>query len=102
MVLSSCRRRYRRPSRGGGRIGRELSSYRLPEAGGMEAARASLNFLNVGSLKLTIPLLSFAYAAPFTDNHLFKIDFLFWLYGRTGEFKSTIAALLLCHFGPFD
>lgn len=81
---------------------RELARYRLPAPGDAEAARASLNFLKVGSARLTVPLLAFAYLAPIADNDLFKIDFLLWLYGRTGEFKSTIAALLLCHFGYFD
>ncbi len=81
-------------------LGKNLGLYRLPSPGGMEAAKASLRFLDVGSWEVTLPLLACAYLAPFAD--LLKIDFSLWLYGPTGGMKSTLAALALCHFGAFD
>ena len=80
-------------------LGENLHLYRLPVPGGMEAAQASLRFLDVAPWEVTAPLLACAYLAPFAD--LCKIDFSLWLYGPTGSMKSTLAALVLCHFGNF-
>jgi len=81
-------------------LGENLRRYFLPEPGGIEAARASLRFLDIGPWEVTAPLIACAYLAPFAD--LLKIDFSLWLYGPTGSMKSTLAALVLCHFGEFD
>jgi hypothetical protein len=81
-------------------LGANLHLYHLPEPGGIEAARASLRFLDIGPWEVTAPLIACAYLAPFAD--LLKIDFSLWLYGPTGSMKSTLAALALCHFGEFD
>lgn len=81
-------------------LGENLHLYRLPEPGGLEAAQASLRFLDLASWEVTAPLLACVYLAPFAD--LLKIDFSLWLYGPTGAMKSTLAALALCHFGAFD
>ncbi|MCK9378377.1 MAG: DUF927 domain-containing protein, partial [Syntrophobacterales bacterium] len=81
-------------------LGENLGNYRLSEPGGIEAAQASLRFLEVAPWEITAPLLACAYLAPFAD--LLKIDFSLWLYGPTGSMKSTLAALALCHFGNFD
>ncbi|MFZ5451386.1 MAG: DUF927 domain-containing protein [Thermodesulfobacteriota bacterium] len=81
-------------------LGENLGNYRLPEPGGLEAAQASLRFLEIGPWEVTAPLLACAYLAPFAD--LLKIDFSLWLYGPSGSFKSTLAALALSHFGSFD
>lgn len=81
-------------------LGENLGNYRLPAPGELEAAQASLEFLEIGSWEITAPLLACAYLAPFAD--LLKIDFSLWLYGPTGSMKSTIAALSLCHFGYFS
>jgi hypothetical protein len=80
-------------------LGENFGNYRLPEPGGLEAAQASLRFLDVAPWEITAPLLACAYLAPFAD--LCKIDFSLWLYGPTGSMKSTLAALILCHFGTF-
>ncbi len=80
-------------------LGENLHLYRLPEPGGMEAAQASRRFLDIAPWEVTAPLLACAYLAPFAD--LCKIDFSLWLYGPTGSYKSTLAALALCHFGNF-
>lgn len=81
-------------------VGENLSNYRLPEPGGQEAAQASLRFLDIGPWEIMVPLLTCVYLVPFAD--LLKIDFSLWLYGPTGGFKSTLAALALSHFGDFN
>ncbi|MFI5329941.1 MAG: DUF927 domain-containing protein, partial [Desulfobaccales bacterium] len=80
-------------------LGQNLGNYALPEPGGQEAAQASLRFIDVAPWEVTAPLLACCYLAPFSD--LLKIDFSLWLYGPTGSFKSTLAALVLSHFGEF-
>lgn len=80
-------------------LGENLGNYHLPDPGGLEAAQASLRFLDVGPWEVTAPLIACVFLAPFAD--LCKIDFSVWLYGPTGSMKSTLAALALCHFGNF-
>jgi len=81
-------------------LGENLHHYRLPDPGGVEAARASLRFLDICDWGVTAPLLACAYLAPFAD--LLKVDFSLWIFGPTGSMKSTLAALALCHFGEFN
>ncbi|MEW6386152.1 MAG: DUF3854 domain-containing protein [Thermodesulfobacteriota bacterium] len=80
-------------------LGENLQLYRLPAPGGVEAAQASLRFLDIAPWDITVPLISCVYLAPFAD--LLKMDFLLWLYGPTGGFKSSLAALALAHYGNF-
>ena len=97
-----ARRRSNRPRRGPVEVdlGENLELYHLPEPGGLEAAQASLRFLDIGPWEITAPLIACAYLAPFAD--LCKIDFSLWIYGPTGSLKSTLAALALSHFGNFS
>jgi hypothetical protein len=81
-------------------LGKNLHLYRLSEPGGIEAAQASLRFLDIGPWEITAPLISCIYLAPFAD--LCKIDFSLWIYGSTGSLKSTLAALALSHYGNFS
>jgi hypothetical protein len=81
-------------------LGENLGNYHLPSPGGVEAARASLRFLDVGPWEITAPLLACVYLAPFAD--LLKVDFSLWIFGPTGGYKSTLSALALCHYGKFD
>jgi hypothetical protein len=81
-------------------LGENLHLYRLPSPGGLEAAQASLRFLDVAPWEVTAPLLACVYLAPFSD--LLKIDFSLWVYGPSGAMKSTLAALALAHFGRFS
>ena len=81
-------------------LGEDLGNYRLSQPGGIEAAQASLRFLEVGAWKVTAPLLACVYLAPFAD--LLKVDFSLWIYGPTGGMKSSLAALALSHYGKFD
>jgi hypothetical protein len=80
-------------------LGENLQLYRLPDPGGVEAAQASLRFLDVAPWGITAPLISCSFLSVFAD--LLKIDFSLWLYGPTGSMKSTLVALVLCHFGRF-
>jgi hypothetical protein len=79
-----------------------FSRYAIPTQWGdvdpKEAVKASLRFLEAGPHTITIPLFACVYLAPLASIH--PLDFVPWLYGSTGEHKSTIAALALCHYGP--
>jgi hypothetical protein len=81
-----------------------LENYRLlptppsPEEAA-EAIRQSWRLLLVAPSRVTAPLLAAAYAAPLSE--IVVPDFTIWLWGGTGSFKSTLAALILSHFGDF-
>lgn len=82
-----------------------LENYSLPESPGSaeemaEAIRKSWDFLYVAPLRITAPLLAAAYSAPLSE--IIAPDFVIWLRGGTGSFKSTLAALVLCHYGSFS
>lgn len=75
-----------------------LRRFSLPNE--KESARLSLDLLSIGPPEVIIPLLAAVYRAP-TCCLLYPTVTL-WLYGDTGSFKSTLAALMSCHFGgPF-
>lgn len=84
-----------------------FAQYRFPD-GDMdivEAVRASLELLKVGPAAITIPLLAMCYTSVLLD--LFRqagisVGFSLFLVGKSGTFKSTFAALFLCHFGKFS
>lgn len=81
-------------------LGENLQLYQLPEPGGLEAAQASLRFLDIGPWEVTAPLIACVYLSPFAD--LCRVNFSVWLYGPSGSFKTTLAAMALSHFGAFD
>jgi hypothetical protein len=66
----------------------------------VEAIRQSWRFLLVAPRRITAPLLASAYAAPLSE--IVVPDFTIWLWGGTGSYKSTLAALSLSHFGDFS
>lgn len=80
----------------------ELQRYRLPADpdNPREAMRASLRLLEIAPLTITIPLWAAMFRAPLCAA--LPSDFSEWAEGQTGSFKSTLAALFLCHFGDFD
>lgn len=82
----------------------ELNRYSIPSKPGNElnAIKASLEFLDIGERSITIPLFSFLYLSPLTSLLSPMPNFSTYLYGETGVFKSTLAILLLSHFGPFE
>ena len=61
----------------------------------VSAVRASLHFLSLAPDRISCPLLAAVYRAPLGD-----VDFSVFLTGRTGTFKTALAALCLQHFGP--
>ncbi len=82
-------------------LDRELSHYRLPlqPEDVTEAMRASMRFLELAPLEITVPLWAAVYLAPLAE--IVYPSFMLWLYGKTGTLKSTLAALALCHYGDF-
>jgi hypothetical protein len=58
------------------------------------AVRSSLRFLSVAPDRITVPLLAAVYRAPLGGS-----DFSLFLTGRTGTFKTALAALCQQHFG---
>jgi len=65
-----------------------------------EAVRRSWQCLLLAPRRITAPLLTAAYAAPLAE--IVIPDFTIWLWGGTGSFKSTLAALILSHYGDFS
>lgn len=79
-----------------------LRRYKLPLETAFDiskASEASLEFLDIGEAKVTVPLWAAMYLAPLAEA--INPAFTLWLVGPTGAFKSTIQALALCHFGAF-
>ena len=76
-----------------------LRHYALPkeEIEPEEAARATLEFLQLGPRKVTAPLWAAMYAAPLTS--LRPLNAVLSVYGTTQSGKSTLAHLVLTHFG---
>lgn len=83
-------------------LGAELARYRLPcvAENPRDAMRMSLRLLALAPLTVTVPLWASMFRAPLASAC--PADFSLWLEGPTGNLKSTIAALFLCHFGEFD
>ena len=77
-----------------------LRRYVLTKGDPVEGMRASLRLLEIAPPEMVLPLWAAVWRAP--TACLVYPSFVLWLYGPTGSFKSTIAALLLSHFGgPF-
>jgi hypothetical protein len=78
-----------------------LERYALPDVSSPQAAiQASLRVLACAPLRITVPLLSMVYLAPLSQ--WLKPDFTEWLEGPSGARKSTLAALVMSHYGTFD
>lgn len=76
-----------------------LPHYALPAppTGGelRDAVRSSLALLDLAPLRVTVPVVGATYRAPLGD-----VDCSIQLTGRTGTFKSELAARAEQHFGP--
>ncbi|MBA2693951.1 MAG: hypothetical protein H0U65_15910, partial [Rubrobacter sp.] len=89
-----------------------LERYALPSRPGLpgvpsedeadipDALRKSFDLLEIAPDGIMAPLLGAAYLSPLSG--MMTPDFALWLWGGTGSFKSTIAALILSHFGDFE
>jgi len=75
-----------------------LRHYQMPpcvdRAATIAAIRSSLDFLSVAPDRISFPLLAAVYRAP-----LGPVDFSLFLTGRTGTFKTALAAVCQQHFG---
>ncbi len=80
-------------------LANELEGYCLPVevVDPVGAMMASLRFLEIAPLEITVPIWSAVYLAPLSS--VLELAFCLWLYGVTGTFKSTLAALALNHYG---
>lgn len=78
-----------------------LRHYNLPEPPKGEqlsrAVKASLNFLDLGPMRVTAPVWAAMYGGPLTEIR--PLYTVIWLYGPTQSGKSTLAHLALTHFG---
>jgi len=78
-----------------------LKSYVLPSPlegpDLVTAIRASLDFLTIATPAITYPLLSMIYRAPLSE--CFKTNFVIWVAGRSGTFKTCVSALAQAHYG---
>jgi hypothetical protein len=78
-----------------------LGRYALPAVQSAEAAiQASLRVLECAPQRITVPLIAMVYLAPLAE--CLSPDVTLWLEGPSGARKSSLAALLLCHYGTFD
>lgn len=75
----------------------DLAGYDLPEqlSAAGAAVRASLGILEVGPMRITVPLLAAVYRAVLGNS-----DHGLHLAGPTGVFKTELVALAQQHFGP--
>ncbi|WP_143122539.1 hypothetical protein [Sporomusa acidovorans] len=83
-----------------------LQQYALPTAPGdyRSAVQASLKLLTMQPLETFYTLWATVYLAPLCE--LMRLggcepSFLIWLLGHSGAMKSSVAALILNHFGVF-
>lgn len=65
-----------------------------------DAILASLNFWDIMDPTITVPQWAAIYLSPLSP--LLTADFGLWVHGKSGSFKSVIAALALCHFGDWS
>lgn len=87
-------------------LAKESARYSIPATpeNEQEAIRASLSMLNIGKPDVMLSLLAITYIAPLTSvfEKFIPINFSFYIYGPTGTFKTTLAVLMLCHYGNFN
>lgn len=81
----------------------EMGRYCLPHKAHkeVEAIQTSLSFLHMGKVEITYPSYAYTFLSPLTGILDPIPNFSAYFYGETGSFKSTVATLLLSHFGNF-
>jgi len=86
------------------RLSRENARYSLPLApeNEKEAIEASLSFLQIEKKEITYPLFAVTYLSPLTSLLNPPPNFISYVYGQTGTFKTTTTLLQLSHFGDFQ
>lgn len=83
-----------------------LSKYSISreEFNVIDATKESHNILNVVDKEISYTLLGLTYLSPlleFIGKKLRLPEFTVWMYGFTGTRKTTLAKLVLSHFGDF-
>lgn len=66
-----------------------------------DALEVSFSFLDIGNRAITLPLFCLIFLAPLTTLLDPQPNFAFYLWGQSGAFKTTLALILLSHFGSF-
>lgn len=87
-------------------IDEHLSNYNMSRKNFnvVEAAQQSHNILKVVNAPIAYVLLSLVYLCPLLEfaGQVLKLpEFAVWMYGLTGTRKTTLAKLVLSHFGDF-
>lgn len=79
----------------------ELQRYCLPliQKNEIETIKTSLSFLELGSRRITLPLLCMVYLSVLTTLLDPMPNFSAYIHGGTGVFKTAISILMLQHFG---
>ncbi|MBI3200067.1 MAG: DUF3854 domain-containing protein [Myxococcales bacterium] len=81
-------------------IEHDIRGYHLDGDGDVaQAYQAILALHDVAPPEVVVPLIGAAFIAPF--SMALELDFAFWLSGRSGTRKSSLAALILSFFGTF-
>jgi hypothetical protein len=87
------------------KLSEEIKRYALPflaPENEKEAIQVSLSFLDIGKKEITLPLFSILYLSVLTTLLEPQPNFSGYLYGESGCYKTTLALLLLSHFGSFQ
>jgi len=85
--------------RGKGRMDQYMLPTDLNTISPKDAMSVSVKFMDIGNPEVMVPLGAIMYSAPLCE--IMEPNFITWIEGRTGELKSSITALALCHFGEF-
>ena len=82
-------------------LGQGLDDFGLPEPPDdpREAYEASLTLLDVADHQIMVPLVAATFLSVLAEP--LGIDFVPWVYGATGTYKSSIMALCQAHHGAF-
>lgn len=65
-----------------------------------EGVRASYALWDLGERRVTVPMVAMAYVGPLAT--VLRTDFLLYVHGTTGSYKSSLAALVNFHYGDFS
>ena len=87
-------------------ISDRLRRYSLPESEGDIKAdlKASLSLLELGPKRIMYPLYALIWLTPLCEPFRqagIEPGFVTYLWGKSGTFKSSLIAVLLCHYGDF-
>lgn len=82
--------------------GKSIYSLPVSPVNEIEAIKTSLSFIDIGKDEIVIPLWIYTYLSTLTTILSPMPNFLLYLYGKTGSYKTTISTLALSHFGKYS